>query len=330
MGGYHVPVMLRESLEGLALKKGGRYLDATLGGAGHSRAILEALEGCGGGELYAIDRDREAIAEACRVVGLEPNSEERGGTVRPGVQFYILQGNFMLLDRLLQQRGVEALDGVLMDLGVSSHQLDAPERGFSFRSAGPLDMRMSDQEEGPTAAQLVAQAPLEELARILRYYGEERFAGCVAQAIVREREVRPISTTSHLAEVVERAIPQKAGKTHGGRAINPATRTFQALRIAVNRELESLQRGLEAAIGLLRPGGRLVVISYHSLEDRIVKEAIRSRLGHCTCPPRVPFCTCGAQATLREVTRRPLTPGEEELELNPRSRSAKLRVAERL
>ena len=175
-----------------------------------------------------------------------------------------------------------------------------------------------------------AQAPLEELARILRYYGEERFAGRVAQAIVREREVRPISTTSHLAEVVERAIPQKAGKTHGGRAINPATRTFQALRIAVNRELESLQRGLEAAIGLLRPGGRLVVNSYHSLEDRIVKEAIRSRLGHCTCPPRVPFCTCGAQATLREVTRRPLTPGEEELELNPRSRSAKLRVAERL
>ncbi len=285
-------------------------MDGTLGGGGHTEALLRALGG--GGRLIGIDQDSEALQEAGQRLDGYPG-------------FVGVRGNFGDLDGLLDEQGVGGVDGVLLDLGVSSHHLDSAERGFSFRPDSALDMRMNRRAE-TCAADLVAALEEADLAAILRDYGEERYARRIARRIVWEREREPIRTTGRLARIVEQATPAPA--RHG--RIHPATRTFQALRIVVNDELGVLQRGLEAAIRRLNPGGRLVVISYHSLEDRIVKTTFRRFAGECTCPPRVPFCQCRPLRLLRVLTRRPLEPDDRELAANPRARSARLRAAERL
>jgi 16S rRNA (cytosine1402-N4)-methyltransferase len=344
--------MLREVLEALAPRPGGLYLDATVGLGGHARAILEALAPAG--RLLGLDQDPEALEIArqqlTRVV------ERHQWTVAE--PFHLERANFaevaVVLDRLrtlnrdgqdeqdrrlardarlhpvhpvhpreIDSPGQPLLRGVLLDLGVSSLQLDRPERGFSFRAEGPLDMRMGPGRTR-TAAELVNTLPEEELARIIREFGEERWSRRVAREIVRARQRQPFSTTSELAEVVSRAVPRTPRL-----GIHPATRTFQALRIAVNEELEVLPIALEVLIRRLEPGGRIVVLSYHSLEDRIVKHSFARLSGRCECPPRLPICACGAEALVQPLTRKPLTPSEEEVRANPRARSARLRVAER-
>lgn len=324
---YHVPVMLEEALEALSVKRGGVYVDATLGGCGHSLAILGRLSELGGGSLFAIDRDAEAIAHARAV--LEGDAAVSEALRRGVVSMEIIKGNFADMAGLSERLKETGADGVLMDLGVSSHQLDTPERGFSFRSDAELDMRMDPDGDGPSAAELIAQASERELFEIIRDYGEERFARRIASAICEAARTAPIRTTARLAEIVSGAVP-KYHPPRGGKAIHPATRTFQALRIACNRELEALRSGLQTAFELLRPQGRLAVISYHSLEDRIVKRFCKEKLGRCTCSPDMPICVCGAEASLRELTRKPLLPSAGEVADNPRARSAKLRVCEKL
>jgi 16S rRNA (cytosine1402-N4)-methyltransferase len=285
-------------------ERGGFFVDATVGAGGHAESLLER-----GTEirLLGIDRDPEALALA----------GER--LARFAERFELVQGDFADLDALLSGRPPAA--GLLADLGVSSMQLDRGERGFSFRRDGPLDMRMGPS--GRTAADIVATASVDELTRIFRVYGEERMAAKIARGIVAERTRGPIQTTRQLARIV-------AGEKGSREKIDPATRVFQALRIEVNQELVALGRFLAAAVARLKPGGRLAVISYHSLEDRIVKDAFRRDSGVCSCPPKLPTCICGARAALRLLTRRPIRPGEAELRRNPRSRSARLRVAEKL
>lgn len=307
---YHVPVLLEAALRWLNPRPGATIVDATLGGGGHSEALARAL--APDGTLIAIDQDPEALEEAGRRLAGQPG-------------FRPLRGNFGDLQGLLDRHGVGKVDGVLMDLGVSSHQLDQAERGFSFRHDAPLDMRM-DLQGGTTAAELVAELSEADLETTIRDYGEERFARRIARRIVQEREKEPILTTGRLARVVESAVPPPA--RHG--RIHPATRTFQALRIAVNDELGVLQRGLDAAVERLAPGGRVVVISYHSLEDRIVKTTFRRYEGECTCPPRVPFCQCNPLRVLKVLTRKAVEPDEGEIAANPRARSARLRAAERV
>ena len=285
-------------------ERGGFFVDATVGAGGHAEFLLER-----GTEirLLGIDRDPDALALA----------GER--LARFGERFELVAGDFADLDALLSRRLPAA--GILADLGVSSMQLDRGERGFSFRRDGPLDMRMGPA--GRTAADIVATASVDELTRIFRDYGEERMAAKIARGIVAERTRGPIQTTRQLARIV-------AGQKGSREKIDPATRVFQALRIEVNQELVALGRFLAAAVARLKPGGRLAVISYHSLEDRIVKDAFRRDSGVCSCPPKLPTCICGARAALRLLTRRPIRPGEAELRRNPRSRSARLRVAEKL
>jgi len=285
-------------------ERGGFFVDATVGAGGHAEFLLER-----GTEirLLGIDRDPDALALA----------GER--LARFGERFELVAGDFADLDALLSGRLPAA--GILADLGVSSMQLDRGERGFSFRRDGPLDMRMGPA--GRTAADIVATASVDELTRIFRDYGEERMAAKIARGIVAERTRGPIQTTRQLARIV-------AGQKGSREKIDPATRVFQALRIEVNQELVALGRFLAAAVARLKPGGRLAVISYHSLEDRIVKDAFRRDSGVCSCPPKLPTCICGARAALRLLTRRPIRPGEAELRRNPRSRSARLRVAEKL
>ena len=285
-------------------ERGGFFVDATVGAGGHAEFLLER-----GTEirLFGIDRDPEALALA----------GER--LARFGERFELVAGDFADLDALLSGRLPAA--AILADLGVSSMQLDRGERGFSFRRDGPLDMRMGPA--GRTAADIVATASVDELTRIFRDYGEERMAAKIARGIVAERTRGPIQTTRQLARIV-------AGQKGSREKIDPATRVFQALRIEVNQELVALGRFLAAAVARLKPGGRLAVISYHSLEDRIVKDAFRRDSGVCSCPPKLPTCICGARAALRLLTRRPIRPGEAELRRNPRSRSARLRVAEKL
>jgi 16S rRNA (cytosine1402-N4)-methyltransferase len=302
----HEPVMLREVLAALAVRPGGRYVDCTVNGGGHAEAILDAAQP--GGSLLGIDADPEAIAM----------SQERLSRFGAGVA--IVQGNFRDMDRLCRERGFAPVNGILFDLGLSSHQL-ASARGFSFRVEAPLDMRFGPEEE-TTAAYWVNQAPEEELADIIWRFGEERQSRRIARAIVNGR---PLGTTTELAKAVEQAVGRRTGSQ-----IHPATKTFQALRIAVNQELASLAEALPWAHGLLGFGSRLVVISYHSLEDRIVKQFIARESRDCVCPPSQPVCTCGHKATLRPVTRGAVTPSREEIAVNPRSRSAKLRAAERL
>jgi len=310
----HVPVMRAEVREMLAPRPGGVVVDATVGAGGHAVELLSALAPTG--RLIGIDQDPDALAMA------RERLDAAAGT--HGATYTLLRGNFRDLRALLAEAGVEAVDGILFDLGVSSMQLDRPERGFSFRGAGPLDMRM-DPAAPVTAADLVRELPERELARIFREYGEERWAGRVARRIVARRARRPIETTDDLAAIVRAAIPAR-----GPAAIDPATRVFQALRIAVNRELEALAEAIEAAVELLRPGGRLVVLSYHSLEDRIVKQTFLRLSGRCFCPRHLPVCVCGARTLLRVLTPKPLVPSDAERAVNPRARSARLRAAERL
>jgi len=305
-GAGHIPVLAAEVLEALAVRDGGVYVDATFGGGGHSRAILAHAD-C---RVVGIDRDPEAVERGRALAAEEP-------------RFAMLEGRFGELDRLLAEVGIARVDGVLFDFGVSSFQLDRAERGFSFQREGPLDMRM--ERRGPSAADLLARLREEELVRILREYGEEPAARRIARAIVQRRRERPIRTTTELAELVAGVLGRRPRHHH------PATRTFQALRIAVNDELGEIERGLAAAVRVLRPGGRLVTITFHSLEDRIVKRFIQihsDRPGggsrHRPLPER------SGPPLLHWVVRRPLTPSPEEVARNPRARSARLRVAERL
>jgi len=303
--------MAAEVLQYLAPRSGGVYLDGTLGAGGHSELILEASGP--DGLVYGIDRDPSALAAASQRL------ERFGNRFRP------LRGSFGDLAELLASQGVGAIDGLLLDLGVSSPQLDRAERGFSFRADGPLDMRM-DPSQGDTAADLVNSLSERELERAIKEYGEERWARKIAQRIVAARQERPFETTLQLAELVERTIPRRFQEDR----IHPATRTFQGLRILVNSELEQVEQGLQAGIDLVRPGGRLVVISFHSLEDRIVKQRLRDAASGCRCPRQLPQCVCGQKPLLRVLTSRPVMAGDAELAENPRSRSAKLRAAERL
>lgn len=307
----HYSVMAAEVLQYLAPKPGGLYVDGTLGGGGHTELLLEAA--APDGIVYGIDRDPAALAAA-------GNRLERFGN-----RFRPLRGSFGDMAALLTEQGVTAIDGLVLDLGVSSPQLDHVERGFSFRGDGPLDMRM-DPSQGRTAADLVNMLSERELERVIKEYGEERWARKIAQRIVAQRQEEPFTRTLQLAELVERTIPRRF---HEDR-IHPATRTFQGLRILVNNELEQLEQGLQAGIDLVRPGGRLVVISFHSLEDRIVKQRLRDAASGCRCPRQLPQCVCGKQPLLRVLTGRPVMAGDGELSENPRSRSAKLRAAERL
>jgi 16S rRNA (cytosine1402-N4)-methyltransferase len=304
----HVPVLLREVLEALRPERGGVYVDATLGLGGHAEAILAAGEGV---RLVGIDRDPDALAF----------SRERLG--RFGDRFVAVEGRHEELALHLDRLGLQEVDGVLADLGVSSMQLDRAERGFSFMKDGPLDMRMGSS--GPTAADLVAELPGEALAKIFFEYGEEPRSRAVARAIVQARETAPIRTTGELRTLVAKAI---GGRREEGR--DPATRVFQALRIATNRELVELGRFLDDSIARLSLGARLAVLSYHSLEDRIVKDTFRERSAGCSCPPSFPVCVCSRRRVLALVTKKPVRPTPEEVFENRRARSARMRVAERI
>jgi 16S rRNA (cytosine1402-N4)-methyltransferase len=302
----HIPVLLREVLEGLQVRPGGVYIDATVGGGGHAAAILE--RSAPDGRLLGIDRDPEVLERA----------RER---LRPfGERAVLVHGSYAKLRRIAVRYDFLEVDGILFDLGLSSWQLSDPHRGFSFQIEGPLDMRY-DPGHGIPAAEIVNRWPEKQLAEVIRRYGEERFARRIARAIVRNR---PIRTTTELAELIARVVGRGREDQH------PATRTFLALRIAVNEELQALEQALPQAVSLLRPGGRLAVIAFHSLEDRIVKTFFQRESRDCLCPPQVPVCTCGHRATLRLVTRKPIRPSEEEVQINPRARSARLRIAERL
>lgn len=307
---HHVPIMLPEVMELLKPERGGLFVDGTLGGGGHSEGILSRLSD---GRLYGIDRDGNAIAAAS--ARLAPF----------GDKFKAIRGNFFDMKELLMAEGVSGVDGILLDLGVSSHQLDTPERGFSYHEDAPLDMRMDDRA-ALSAYDVVNGYGVEELAGIIKDYGEERFAFRVANAIVREREKQPINSTVQLAEIIKSAIPA-ANRREGP---HPARRTFQAIRIEVNGELAELGRAIENAHDLLNPGGVLAVITFHSLEDRIVKQAFKKFENPCTCDPRAPMCTCGKVPTAKILTKKPLAPGDDELEINPRSRSSKLRGIQKL
>ena len=306
----HIPVLLDECIKYLNIKPDGIYVDGTLGMGGHSEAILQRLTT---GRLISIDRDITAIERAGE--RLAPYAD----------RLTIVHGNFRDLDAILDEQGVRLVDGMLFDLGVSSPQLDEADRGFSYMSDAPLDMRM-DASDNIDAWFIVNRWPQEKIERILRDYGEERHAARIAARIAERREEKEIETTLELVDVIKSAMPAAAlrEKQH------PAKRSFQAIRIAVNDELNAVHALMDSAPDRLKPGGRLCVISFHSLEDRIVKNAIHAREDGCTCPREAPVCTCGFVKTLRSVTRKPITAGGEELELNPRSRSAKLRVVERV
>jgi 16S rRNA (cytosine1402-N4)-methyltransferase len=306
----HRPVLLRETIELLAAERGGLFVDCTVGLGGHSEAILQASSGA---QVLGIDRDEEALELATERLALY------------GSRFRAVHADFRELTRVLATAKVRQVRGVLADFGVSSLQLDSPLRGFSFRYDAPLDMRM-DMSCGETAAELLGRLSEVEIARIIFEYGEERRARRIARWIVEHRERgEPIRTTRDLASLVERAV----GKDKK-RRIHPATRTFQALRIAVNAELENLDRFLAEAVDHLEPDGRLAVISFHSLEDRIVKRTLLKLSGRCQCPPRLPKCICGAVKTIEILTRRPIAPTEKEIEDNPRARSARLRGARKI
>jgi 16S rRNA (cytosine1402-N4)-methyltransferase len=307
----HRPVLLLETVGLLAPERGGLFVDATLGLGGHSQAILEASNDT---RVLGLDRDREALRLA----------SER--LARFGTRFRATHANFRDIARVLEEVGEREASGVLVDLGVSSLQFDTPERGFSFRHEAPLDMRMDASGDEETAAELLERLPEDEIARVLYEYGEERRSRRIARWIVERRERgEPLKRTTELAELVARAVGHKRGDR-----IHPATRTFQALRIAVNGELDGLGDFIETAVALLQTRGRLAVISFHSLEDRVVKRAMRRLSGQCECDRRLPICACGARREVEILTRRPVTPSEDETEENPRARSAKLRACAKL
>ncbi|MDT4898163.1 MAG: rRNA (cytosine1402-N4)-methyltransferase [Acidobacteriota bacterium] len=311
MGAPHRPVLLQETIELLKAERGGLFVDGTLGLGGHSEAILEASTEA---RVIGIDRDREALELARRRLA------------QYGSRFRGVHANFREIGRVVEEAGESNVQGVLVDLGVSSLQFDTAERGFSFRHDAPLDMRMDASGAEETAAELLARLPEEEIARIIFEYGEERRSRRISKWIVERRERgESIETTKALADLVARAVGyRKTDKVH------PATRTFQALRIAVNRELEGLGEFVEEAIDILQPDGRFVAISFHSLEDRIMKQTLRRLAGQCECSPRAPVCSCGARRAVEILTRRPLVPGEDEVSENPRARSAKLRACRKL
>lgn len=310
-GFHHIPILRDTVVSLLAPQRGATFVDGTLGGGGHAEAVLERLPE--GGRLYGIDRDGAAIEAASLRLA------------RFGEAFTAIRGNFFDMKRLLAGQGVMEADGILLDLGVSSHQLDTPERGFSYHEDAPLDMRM-DPSAPLSAYDVVNGYPAEALARIIREYGEERYAMRVANAIVREREKAPLDSTVRLAEIVKRAMPAPARREQQ----HPARRTFQALRIEVNGELAGLSDALTDAHDLLRSGGVFAVITFHSLEDRIVKQAFKTFESPCTCDPRAPICTCGKKPTARMLTKKPIVAEEAELKENPRARSAKLRAIQKL
>lgn len=302
----HTPVMLQEVLEGLRILPDGLYVDGTVGGAGHAVEIAKRLKD--GGKLIGIDRDPDAVSAAAERLKDYPAE--------------VVLGNYDEIATVLQQKQAGLADGILLDLGVSSHQLDEPSRGFSFHADAPLDMRMS--QKGMTAEELVNTASEQELARILYTYGEESCARSIARNIVRERAKKPIHTTLELAEVIKGGVPQKVRRMK-----NPCRKSFQAIRIAVNGELEHLENGLRAAFSVLKPGGRFAVITFHSLEDRLVKRQFQAWYQGCICPPDFPQCVCGRTPDAVPVHRKVIFPSETELKENPRSRSAKLRILER-
>ena len=312
---HHLPVLLDECLAGLNINPDSACLDCTLGGAGHSSEILKRLDP--GGLLVGIDRDREAIEAAT----------SRLSAIDSQARFLCLHGNFHDAPALLTACNIDrGLDCILVDLGVSSHQLDVRERGFSYHEDAPLDMRM-DQSQPLSAREIVNRWSEDELNHILRDYGEEKWARQIARVICDRRKTAPIETTGQLVEIIDAAIPKKFRQGDGS---HPARRSFQALRIAVNDELEPLEPALRALAGLLNPGGRLCVITFHSLEDRIAKNVFRSLADPCTCPKSFPVCMCGKKPVVKLITRKPITAGAEELARNPRSRSASLRIVEKL
>ena len=305
----HISVLLRETIEGLHIKPCGTYVDGTLGGGGHSYSILEKLNDQG--RLIGIDQDGAAVAAA-------------GERLEGFTNVTIVRNNYCNIRQVLGDLNIKEVDGILLDLGVSSHQLDTPERGFSYMNDAPLDMRMDDRSE-MTAADIVNNYSQSDLARVLRIYGEEKFAANIAKHITAAREGGPIKTTGELVEIIKASIPQKVQKTMG----HPAKQTFQALRIELNRELNVLTDTLDTMIDLLAPEGRIAVITFHSLEDRIVKNIFKNAQDPCICPPNLPVCACGRVSKGRVVTKKPIIPTEEEMRDNPRSKSAKLRIFEK-
>ncbi len=307
----HKSVLLEEVIANLAVKENGIYVDGTLGGAGHGSAVCSELGKYG--RFIGIDQDEDAIAV----------SRER--LAEYGEKVSIVRSNYMRTAEVVHSLGIEKVDGITLDLGVSSFQLDTGERGFSYRMDAPLDMRMDNRAE-LTAADVVNEYTEQELFHIIRDYGEDKFAKNIAKNIVIERKKEPIRTTGRLAEIVSYSIPMKVKKRGG----HPAKRTFQAIRIEVNHELEVLENSISEMIDLLNTGGRLCIITFHSLEDRIVKQAFRQAQFPCTCPPDFPVCVCGKKSLGKQITRKPILPSEKEIEENPRSKSAKLRVFEHI
>ncbi len=305
----HKPVLLEETIEGLRIKPEGTYVDGTLGGGGHSCCILQRLNDQG--RLIGIDQDGAAVAAAGKRLEGFKNAT-------------VVRDNYCNIRRVLEDLGVKGVDGILLDLGVSSYQLDTPERGFSYMSDAPLDMRMDERSE-MTAADIVNTYSQSELARVIRLYGEDKFAANIAKHITAAREGGPIKTTGELVEIIKAAIPAKFQKTKG----HPAKQTFQALRIELNNELKVLTDTLDTMIDLLNPGGRIAIITFHSLEDRIVKNAFKNAQDPCICPPNIPVCACGRKPKGTIITRKPVIPTEAEMEANPRSKSAKLRIFEK-
>ena len=303
----HYSVMLNECIEGLAVKPDGIYADGTAGGAGHSSEIAKRLTT---GKLLALDRDPAAVQTATERLQKYPAA-------------VVIQANFSEIQRVCAEQGVDKLNGMMLDLGVSSYQLDAAERGFSYRQNAPLDMRMS--QTGMSAKDIVNTYSVSELNRIIRDYGEEKYSYQIAKNIVKAREDKPLETTMELADIIKSSMPAAARREK-----NPCKRTFQAIRIAVNSELESLSEGLQAAFEILAPGGRLVVITFHSLEDRIVKQAFAGWCQGCICPPDFPVCVCHEKPKAKLINKKPILPSEEELAVNSRSQSAKLRILEKL
>ena len=302
----HIPVLLEQCLDGLDIKPDGIYFDGTCGGAGHSREIAKRLTT---GRLIGIDRDPDAVAVASERLS--------------GLPAQVVRGNYSEIKQIADDLGISGADGILLDLGVSSYQLDNAERGFSYHNDAPLDMRMS--KEGTSARDIVNEYSKEQLTKILYEYGEEKFAPRIAETIIKRRSEKPVETTTELADIVRDSIPAKFRREK-----NPCKKTFQAIRIAVNCEFDHLDRALDEGFELLKPGGRFCIITFHSLEDRIVKQRFAGWCKGCTCPPDFPVCVCGNKPKGKLVCRKPLEASEEELEANPRSRSAKLRIIEKL
>ena len=303
----HIPVLLNECIEGLNIRKNGIYVDGTLGGAGHSKKIATALENTG--TLIGIDRDEEAIKKA-------------KDTLKQFTNVIYVQDNHDNIKEIIEKLNIDKVDGILLDLGVSSYQIDEETRGFSYIKNSPLDMRM-DRTQELTAEKVVNEYPEEKLADIIYKYGEEKFSRLIARKICEYRKTKRIETTAELVEIIEKCVPKQAQGGH------PAKRTFQAIRIEVNNEIEPLYNTVINAIDTLNAGGRLCIITFHSLEDRAVKEAYQDSIGKCTCPPDLPYCVCGNKPKGKIITKKPILPTQEEMENNSRSRSAKLRIFEK-